>query len=160
MTVKTINQWIDIKPSMLGKNFRHNLTKQLESIILKKCTSKHGHVLKLLDIHKINDNYIANSSSDIMVYVTFTIDSFNPADTNDEIITSDVCAIYESGILVDVYNTQKVLIPSSTYLNEYSFENNILVGKTKKIQVGDELNIKISATKYDNHRFSCLGVIV
>jgi len=160
MVVKTIDKWVNIKPSMLGDNFLENLQKHLESIMLNICNEKYGHILKVIQIHKVKDNYIANSSSDIMVYVTCSLDMFNPADAKGETINSKVCAIYESGILVDVYNIQKILIPLSSYSDKYLFDNGVLVGKSNKIHVGDTLDIKITATKYDNHKFSCIGVIV
>lgn len=163
MTVIQINKWIGIKPNMLGPNFQSNVKKQLESVLTETCTKDHGYILKVLEMQKINDNYISNSNSDIMVSINCSVESFNPSDIVDN-LKSKVCAIYDNGTLVEVHGIQKVLLPVSTYSSQYVHDKfkDALVDKNnnKEIHVGDEIDIKITATKYEDHKFSCLGVII
>ena len=75
-------------------------------------------------------------------------------------LEGEVCMIYPAGILLNIQNTLKILIPTTT-LKNYIFnqnENYFIHKKTKnKIKVGDNISVVISGAKYTKKSFSCFG---
>jgi hypothetical protein len=73
--------------------------------------------------------------------------------------------IYKDGIFINVFNKQKILIPTCVLTDNYSFneEKNLYVGNEDHddiIKEGTILNVKIKASQYNNLNFSCFGTIV
>jgi len=70
--------------------------------------------------------------------------------------------IYPDGILVNIMNRQKMLIPTTSMpIDDYAFDNNtgnyIVAGRT--IKVGDKIVANITDSQYNNGSFSCIGVL-
>jgi len=141
---KQIRRIVNLKPEFIGSQILEHLKVQVEKDISDECNNENGFITSVISIDKIVDNYIENSSSDIMVEINTTVSIFKP--TPGMIVDGKVKAIYNDGILAEMYDRQRVLIPSSTY-------------KSCNATVGSTLAIKISAVRYNNHVFSCLGVI-
>lgn len=141
---KQIRRIVNLKPEFIGSQILEHLKVQVEKDISGECNNENGFITSVISIDNIVDNYIENSSSDIMVEINTTVSIFKP--TAGMIVDGKVKAIYNDGILAEMYDRQRVLIPSSTY-------------KTCNATVGSTLPIKISAVRYNNHVFSCLGVI-
>jgi DNA-directed RNA polymerase subunit E'/Rpb7 len=159
MEVKTIQKWINIKPYMLGDNFMNELTEVIKSQFKNTCSNDLGHIMEILDITRIITNHIENSSSEIVVLTDFEIEVFNPRETS---IVEDatVCAVYTDGLLVDAHGVQKILIPSSTYSETHTMKDDTLVDMDSNvIKSGDVISVSITAVRYNDHRFSCIGVI-
>ena len=141
---KQIRRIVNLKPEFIGSRILEHLHVQVEKDISGECNNENGFITNVISIDRIVDNYIENSSSDIMVEVDITVSIFKPS--AGMIVDGKVKAIYNDGILAELYDRQRVLIPSSTY-------------HSCKATVGSTLAVKISAVRYSNHVFSCLGVI-
>lgn len=154
-----IKKWITINPSDLGKNIKENIKKQLSKELVLKCDEKNGYFIEIKKVSRIIDNYITNSTSDIMCFVEFEAEIFKPI-VDMVIDEAEILKIYENGILLNAMNIQKILIPSHTLSSEYIIENNILKKGEVKIIENDKIKVKIKAVKYDNKKFNCIGLMV
>ena len=137
---------IRVKPEYLGPDLLSNIRTQLENEIVNQCTEETGYILKIIDVDKIIDNYIENSSSDITMEIMFSFVSFKPI--VGDVINTTVCAVYKDGILVNAHDCQNILVPSSTYVDQ-----------NVTWDPGSELKVKVTAVRYNDHKFSCIGVI-
>ena len=137
---------IRVKPEYLGPNLLTNIQTQLENEVVNQCTEETGYILKINHIEKIIDNTIENSSSDITIEIMFSFVAFKPL--VGDVIDTTVCAIYKDGILVNAHDCQKILIPSSTYVDQ-----------NVTWDPGSKLKVKVTAVRYNDHKFSCIGVI-
>lgn len=141
---KRIRRIVNLKPEFIGSNITEHLKNQVEKDVSLECNNENGYIVQIIKIDRIIDNYIENSSSDIMVVIDITVSIFRPIP--GMIVIGKVKAIYNDGILAEMYERQRVLIPSSTY-------------SSCNTKVGSNLEIQISAVRYNNHVFSCLGLI-
>lgn len=158
MSILTISKWIKIDPQYTDSRLNTHIRTELDKQMKNECNEDMGHVLNVVDVIELVDNEIQNSSSELVVLVKFTVEIFKP--TPDMIIESIICAIYPDGILVEAHDIQKILIPTSTYTNKYTLVNNMLVYEDTPLGSGDKIQVRITAVRYDDHKFSCLGVIV
>lgn len=154
-----IEKWITIKPSKLGDNINENIKQQLKKEFILKCDESLGYFTDVKKVYKILDNYITNSSSDIMCLVKFEADIFRPT-VGMIIDDAEILKIYENGILLNAMNIQKILIPSHTLPADCVIENNILKIGEKKLTEHNKMKVKIKAVKYDNKKFNCIGLVV
>ena len=143
---RTMTRKIRVKPEYLGPDLLSNIRTQLENEIVNQCTEETGYILKIIDVDKIIDNYIENSSSDITMEIMFSFVSFKPI--VGDVINTTVCAVYKDGILVNAHDCQNILVPSSTYVDQ-----------NVTWDPGSELKVKVTAVRYNDHKFSCIGVI-
>jgi DNA-directed RNA polymerase subunit E'/Rpb7 len=157
MDTKTIKRWIKINPRYIGPELSKHIREEITKQMFKECDEKTGHVIRIVKVYDILDNRIQNSSSEMVVFVKFEIEIFKPISGLN--IPSIIKAIYPDGILVESYDIQKILIPASTYKGLYVLENMVLTGGNSILSKGDTLNVEITAVRYDDHCFSCLGVI-
>jgi DNA-directed RNA polymerase subunit E'/Rpb7 len=157
MDTKTITRWIKINPQYIGKGLDSHVYEEIEKQMKNECDEESGHVIRVLSVSDIIDNRIQNSSSEMVVLVKFEIEIFKPC--TDMVVDSIIKAIYPDGILVQARDIQKILIPVLSYKDKYVLENNILIGTDATISTGDTINVLITAVRYDDHCFSCLGVI-
>ena len=157
METKTIEAWIKINPKYIGSGLDSHVREEIKKQMKNECDEKTGHVIRILEVSKILDNRIQNSSSEMVILVNFTIEVFRPSP--DMVIDSVVIAIYPDGVLVEAYDVQKILIPESSYKDNYSFRDNMLTRDNTTISKGDNLKVRLTAVRYDDHCFSCLGVI-
>ena len=147
MTIKVLVDYFKINPAHFSGSFELNLHSEILKRVKGKCDEKNGYIMELLEINKILDNTIHNSSSDIILKVKFTVRNFKPY--KGLISVGKVCAIYNDGILAKI-DTQKVLIPASTYKNTDKGD----------VKIDDSINLKITNVRYADHSFSCLAEIV
>lgn len=147
MTVKVLTDKFKVLPMHFNSGFNSNLHEEISKRVTGKCDNETGYIVKLLEVNKILENCIHNSSSDIILTVQFTVENFKPI--KGLIIDGIVCAVYTDGILATVQN-QKVLIPASTYDSE----------RVKDIKQNEKIKMKITNVRYEDHKFSCLAEIV
>jgi DNA-directed RNA polymerase subunit E'/Rpb7 len=157
MTIKTVRRWIRINPYYICSSLYDHIFIEIEKQMKNQCDETNGHVIEIINVIKIIDNQIQNSSSDVVVFVEFDIDVFKPV--AEMVVDTVICAIYADGILVESHGIQKILIPASTYAVTHTFDDNKLTRDNKIISQGDNLSVLINAVRYDDHKFSCLGVI-
>jgi DNA-directed RNA polymerase subunit E'/Rpb7 len=157
MDTKTITRWIKINPRYIGVGLSEHVRDEIVKQMSNECDEHTGHVIRVIKVYDIIDNQIQNSSSEMVVLVKFDIEIFKPVSGLK--VPSVIKAIYQDGILVESHDIQKILIPASTYRDSYVFEDNMLTHGEKTLSKGDNLGVNITAVRYDDHCFSCLGVI-
>jgi DNA-directed RNA polymerase subunit E'/Rpb7 len=135
-----INKWIDISPEHIGNGINRKIEEEVNKQMDGMCTSEHGYVLKVLNITDILENRIRNTTSAFQVRVGIDILVFKPV-VGDIIPGCRVCAIYDDGIFMDVYDKQKILVQQTD----------------TPLKQGDIVPVKITAVRYVDHRYSCIG---
>jgi DNA-directed RNA polymerase subunit E'/Rpb7 len=159
MTVIQLTRDVRVLPqyltSGLGKTILEETRKQLEG----NCTEIIGHIIKILEVKRILDNKIENSSSDIVISVELLVDTFKPEVNMVE--NGRIIAIYTDGVLIELRGIQKVLIPANSYKKSHVMKNSTFLepieSNGNEIRVGDTMDVKINAIMYGDHSFSCIG---
>jgi len=124
-----------------------------------ECTKEHGYIIEVKRIIRIKDNWISSANSDIVFNVIFEAETLKP-----EIglqLQGEVCMIFPNGILLNIQNKLKFLIPLESLkgyvLNrvEMCFDK-----EQKKIQNGDALTVEVVEIKYKENNFMCFGNLI
>ena len=158
-----IEKRVCVRPEFLDSNIRVYIEKKIRDNYTNDCTKDIGYITSIKKIVKIKDNYLSNSCSDIVFEVIIDIENIKP--DIGSIFKGNVCMIFQDGILVNVQNIMKVLIPLNS-LKNYILENNEFIleesesevqDKYKKIQINDELQVKIIGSKYTRKNYACFG---
>lgn len=158
MTVIELKRSIRVYPHQLTSDLKNTILTESRKQLNNNCSEDIGYIINILEVSSLLDNYIENSSSDIVVVVLLLADVFRPK--IDDVEDGKVIAIYADGTLMEIRDVQKILIPTSTYSSEYEFSNDMLKPlkpDTSPIKKGDVVKIKIKAMRYNDHAFSCIG---
>lgn len=150
----SIEQKISINSNKLDSNITGHIAEKLLEL-KNKCDHNYGYIIDI-DTKKINilDNVISNSEPNIFFTVKFRAQVFKPKiEDNYEGI---VCILFPHGILVDVMNRIKVLIPSNK-MKGYAFNSGIFCKGDKIIKKDDNIIVKINMIKYEKQNFNCIG---
>jgi DNA-directed RNA polymerase subunit E'/Rpb7 len=115
-----------------------------------ECTKDHGHILSVERVIEIIDN------QDTIFTVNFEAKTLKPEAGKK--MSGVVCMVYKDGIFININNKQKMLIPALK-LKEYEFDNTSksYVNGLKKIEVGNTVEAIVTASKFCNKNFSCVG---
>jgi len=151
--LSTIERRVYINPKYLNSDINQHIFDEVSRTSLNECTKKYGHILSIkhiIDIVNIEDTIFK---------VKFEAETLKPEPKN--IFTGVVCMVYKDGIFVNICNKQKMLIPSIT-IKGYVFDevNSEYVNGKKRIKEGDKIKIMVTASKYNNKNFSCVGSLV
>lgn len=157
-TVKIVRR-ICLEPQFLNSDIMKNLMNKVVDSTKDECSKATGHIIRVNKIVRVLDNKIANSNSDIVFTVEFEADTLLPKD--GMIVNGKVCMVYKDGVFIDIEGKQKMLIPS-TSLEGYNYDDilNSFEKDESVIKLDDVVRAKITATRYDNHSFSCFGSLL
>lgn len=156
-----IQKQVCIEPKFMDSNIMTHITEELTKVSCRECNKDYGYIIKINRIIKVLDNYI-NMDSNIVFDIKFEASCLNPKP--EKILTGKVCMVFADGIFIDVIKKMQILVPkqfivgytfnkkSNLFVNDKNEENNIGEGK--------ELRVKITASQYNNQRFSVFGTIV
>jgi len=150
--ISTIVRRIYLEPKYLDQDIMIHLLENIKKQTLNECSKQHGYILSVKSIIEIIHN------EETFFTTKFEAEILLPE--KGKIMSGDVCMIYKDGIFVNVHKRQKILIPASSIENytfdevygTYNSSNNI-------IKQGDQINVVITATKYNNKNFSCVGTL-
>lgn len=147
-----IQKRVYLEPKYLDQNIMKHLLHKITKETSGECTKEYGHILSVKKIIEIVDN------KDTVFTVKFEAETLKP-DINSN-FTGIVCMVYKDGLFVNVAQKQKMLIPSST-LNGYIFDelSSSYVKEKQKIKEGDEIQVIVTAVKYNKQSFSCVGTL-
>ena len=145
---------IYIEPRLFNSKIKQHIVDKVREQTFHTCIDEIGYVM---DVIKINT--IKNIHSNLFV-VNSELSVFKPE--KDTVYNTIVRMIFKEGIFVEINGIQKVLIPTSSVKNKYEYKDNLFICKdTKKIIDNDmELKVKLTAIKYYNNKFNCIGQIV
>jgi DNA-directed RNA polymerase subunit E'/Rpb7 len=147
MTITEMIRDLKIEPCQIGNPYINTyILSELQKVMKTECTMTHGHIINVAELKEILDNKIENSSSDIVLTVKFVVDMFKPV--VGDVHPGTVIAQFTDGVLVELYGVQKLLIVAAT------------IPEDKVVEVGDMVEVRITAVRYNDHAFSCIGVFV
>jgi len=157
--ITTIERRVCIEPQFLDSNIMQHLFDKLKRSVQNECTKEYGYIIKVESIIEISDNWISSANSDIVFNVVFEAETLKP-----EIglqLQGNVCMIFPNGILLDIQNKLKFLVPLES-LKGYEL-NSVGMCYEKggtKINKGDELTVEVVEIKYKDRSFMCFGNLV
>lgn len=145
---------IYVEPELFDSKIRQHITDKVKEKTFHTCIDEFGYVIH---VNKINS--IKNIHSNLFV-VNSDLTIFKPE--MNTIYDSVICMLFKEGIFVEINDIQKVLIPTSSVYGMYEYKDNQFVcNDTKKIIVnGMKLKVKLTAIKYYNNKFNCIGQII
>ena len=151
-----IEKRVCIRPEFLDSNIHKYIEKKVRESYLNDCTKDIGYITAIKKIVKIKDNYLSNSCSDIVFEVIIDVENIKP--DIGSIFKGNVCMIFQDGILINVQNIMKVLIPLSS-LKGYKLigDEFVSIEEESKIKINDQVNVKIIGSKYTRKNYACFG---
>ena len=144
----TLSKRLQILPENLNQNYKENIEKQLRLELKGECYENLGSFIELVKIKKISNNRIENTSSIVTVKVVYAIIVFLPV--LQMTYEGKIIAIFPDGILLELFEVQKFLVPSKTYKPE----------DIQHLESGATVTVKLTNLFYRDHKFSCVGVLV
>jgi len=153
-----IHRNVCLEPRFLDQNLETHLLEKIKISTHNECSKEHGYILDVKSV-KIISNKISSANSDIVFKVEIKADTLKPKEGN--IISGNVCMIFQDGIFVDIQDRLKILIPLSE-LGGYELDDSAThyAKGVSQIKKGDVVQVNIKATKYDKKSFSCFGSLV
>ena len=155
-----IEKRIVVEHDKLDSGLFNYIFTKINELTLNECTKDHGHILSIIKLIEIKDNYISNVNCDNIFTVVFEAENLKPE--IGKVFTGQVCMVFGGGIFLNIKNKQKVLIAQSSLKNYVfdpstkSFNNN----EKKMIKEGDDIDVSITGIKYSKKTFSCFGTMV
>lgn len=143
---------IYLEPKYLDQNIMDHLLAKITEETFGECSKEFGHIISVKRIVEILNN------EDTIFTVRFEAETLKPEAGAK--FNGVVCMVYKDGIFVNISKKQKMLIPSIT-LKGYTFDDVLgaYVKGNTKIKEGDEIQVIVTASKYNKHSFSCVGTL-
>ena len=162
MSAEIIEKRICLECKFLDSNIMDHLLQELKKTCENECSEKYGYILNINKIIKIKDHKIGRANCGNIFIINFEAEILKP-DLGNKFIAK-VCMIYKDGIFVIIKNKQKMLIPRNNII-KYNFNehNNTYINKNDNndtIKINDEIQVIVTASKYNKKNFSCFGSIV
>lgn len=154
-----IQKQVCIEPRFMDSEIMTHIMNELTRVCCKECNKDYGYIIRINRIIKVLDNYI-NMDSNIVFDIKFEASCLNPKP--DKVLTGNVCMVFADGIFIDVIKKMQILVPKQ-FIVGYTFNkksNCFEAGDGSKISEGIQLKVKITASQYNNQRFSVFGSIV
>jgi len=154
MNIIKIDTKIYVEPKLFNSKIRQHISDKLKEKTFHTCIHNIGYVI---DVNKINT--IKNIHSNIFV-VNSDLIVFKPE--KDTEYNTIIRMIFKEGLFVEINDIQKVLIPTSSIKDRYEYKDNVFICKETNnvITIGMELKVRLTAIKYYNNKFNCIGQIV
>jgi DNA-directed RNA polymerase subunit E'/Rpb7 len=159
MSTELIQRRISLESKHLDSKLYDNIFNKLKTTTKNDCTQEYGYILDIIRIVNIKNHKIGRANSCNIFNIEFEAETLKPEPGKK--FRGKVCMIYNDGIFVIIKNKQKMLIPKNL-LTDYDFISNTYVNKKteKTIHVDDEIDVIVTACKYNKKSFGCFGSIV
>ena len=163
--IHDIEKRVCVKPDCLNSKIRSYLLQKSKEYYINDCTKDLVYIIDIKKLVKIKDNFLSNSCSDIVFEIILKVETIKP--DVGMVFNGKVCMIFQDGILVNIKEIMKVLIPVSV-LKNYELENNIFIYKgggeddkvkRNEIKINDIIDVVIIGSKYSKKKYSCFGNI-
>lgn len=160
MKTTIIERRLCIDARHLNSNFRNSLIDKIREETHTECSEAHGHIISILRIAKIVDNYVSNVNCDVIFTVQFEAETLKPM-VGDKLAGS-VCMVFDGGVFLDIKNRQKILISRDGLGKDFEYNQlqRVFESKQRTIDVGDILTVEIAGSKYKTNTFCCFGRLV
>jgi DNA-directed RNA polymerase subunit E'/Rpb7 len=159
MSTEIIEKRIALESKYLNSELYKNIFDKLKNITKDDCTQDYGYILDIINVISIKNHKIGRANGCNIFTVEFEAKTLKPEPGKK--LKAKVCMIYNDGIFVIIKDKQKMLIPKNL-LSDYDFISNTYVHKETKntIHIEDEINVMVTACKYNKKSFGCFGSIV
>jgi DNA-directed RNA polymerase subunit E'/Rpb7 len=148
-----IEKSIPIECSALGPDLDKYLEQKLGEYV-GQCTHEHGYILSIGKF-KIVDTEISRATSEPIITVRTEVETLKP-EVGKEL--KGKVAMCVSGHGIYAYNNGKIkILVSERSMKDFRFENGSYKSADKVIMTGDEIDIVVTAIKYDKNNFQCIG---
>lgn len=154
---RTILKSICLDYEGLDKDINSVLLRTVKKVLEKSCTKEDGYILEIKSIEKIIDNHISPSTSHIIFDLKLKCTIMKPE--VGQVVTGVTKLVHQSGIFVSIHDNIVVLVPQSA-LQEYVFNNMSFSKDSEKVSIGSTVVIKITAVRYEENKFKCIGQLV
>lgn len=165
----TIRKQIQTSPSVLTTSVNSVVKTLVQDSDMGTCSKLHGYILEVNEVNVISCS-VSESNSFLNFDIDYTATTLKPK--IGSIYTGRVCLVFEMGILVNVAEIMKVLIPTSSNTH-FSFDSDLNRIEYKRstvedgsdgsliIENGDLLRIRITGIQFNESTisFNCYGVI-
>jgi DNA-directed RNA polymerase subunit E'/Rpb7 len=147
---------ICLDPSLLDHNITSHILAKARSAWEGKCTKDDGFIKRIVSIERIVDNYVSPATSGIMFDLLLNVETLKPA--VGDLFIERVQKIIPQGIFTD--KAIVAVIPAQT-LQGYVFDKDreVFCKDGREISVGDEIEIEITAIKYEKNNFKYIGCL-
>jgi DNA-directed RNA polymerase subunit E'/Rpb7 len=137
----------------MDQNIVQHLHKELERLCVGECSEEYGHILAIQNIRD------AKNIDGTAFLIEFDAEVLKPTPGSE--FTGKVCLVFKDGILVNIADKQKILIPTAK-LAPYVLDpvQNIYKHGKKSIAVGDDVRVSVLSAKYMDQNFCCFGKLV
>lgn len=154
-----IERRICLEPNFLNSNIMNHLLEKIKESTINECTKENGYIIDVTRIIEVKDNWISAANSDIVFNVVFEAITLKPEIGKQ--LEGEVCMIFPNGVLLDIQNKLKFLIPLSS-LEGYEFNKKRMYYEkgNKKIEKGNHLTVEVAEIKYKKQSFMCFGNLV
>lgn len=156
--LKEIEKSICIEPEFLNGDIKKHIFNKAVSTWVGKCTKEDGYILKIHSIKKIINNHITPSTTSIIFELLLKAEVMKPEVGMK--VEAKVDLVDPQGIIVYTDEKLKIFVPSINF-GDYEFDDakNAFVNEKekKKIKLGDRINVKITAIRYEKSKFDCIG---
>ena len=150
MSLTKIKRRISLDAKFFDQNIYSHLLTKLSHDTAEECTNEHGYIIHVHNILEII------TSEDTIFTVIFEAETFKPE--RGKKVKGNVCMIYRDGIFITIKDKQKMLIPTSVLIGyEYDEDSHCFINEERRIENGDMINAIVTASKYNNKKFSCFG---
>lgn len=160
----TIRKNIQTSPSVLTSDLKVIITALVQELDMGNCSKLHGYILDVDEVNIVSCT-VSESNSLLNFNINYTATTLKPK--IGSLYSGRVCLIFAMGILVNVAEIMKVLIPTSSDahfifdsdLNRIKYKNN---NTDVIIENGDLLRIRITGIQFNESTisFNCYGVLV
>ena len=158
METITLTRSICLPSRHLDQNIQDHLLQILTEKVTNECNKKVGHIISIIGINRILNHKIERVNLNNIFTLEFQATTLNPK-VGAEVLGT-VCMLYKDGIFLNIKSIQKMLIPA-TSINSYEYNDSTKSydSSESSIQMGDIVKAIITASQYNNHSFSCLGIL-
>jgi DNA-directed RNA polymerase subunit E'/Rpb7 len=145
-----IERRIYLEPAYLDENIMDHLFNKIVQTTCGECTQEYGYITGVKNIVKILNN------EDTIFTVLFDAHTLKPELGSK--LSGNICMVYKDGIFINVADRQKILIPAST-LSDWKYDEvqSTYSKKQNTIKVGSNVNITVTASKFNKKGFICVG---
>lgn len=144
----TISTRVEIEPEYISNLIHTHLLQNVKSRLEGKCTKNEGYIFEVCEITE------TNNITENVFYLKCVVLSFKPVIGG--VYDTHISMIYNGGVFGTIHGRQRVLVPKNT---EFSFnpltKTGVICGR--ELSVGDVIQVRITAIKYSNREFSCIG---
>lgn len=154
-----ITRRICLESKFLDSNILRHIFNKIVDLTKNECTKEYGYIINIKRIISIDDSCISAASSDNVFTITFEAITIKPE--IGSVLEGIVCMIFPNGILLNIEDKMKFLIPLSSLIGyELNKQECFYFNEKRKISKNDRVSVSVMDVKYKNQTFMCFGNLV